>query len=130
MFGSASMLFAVAFHHRSLVRLVYHAAGVRPRISASNWIRKYCLLLATALLSSAATFACAAESPRDNSAGIERPQLVETGAAYNSHQGRRHVEEFQRPNGSVDLSPNAGKAVDELYRDLMRETAPKRLSRS
>jgi hypothetical protein len=82
-----------------------------------------CRILIIAVLLSSVAPAAWAQSYANGPAGSERLPLARTGAVSDSHYARRHTQEFQLPDGSVDRSGNAGKAVDELYRELMRDSA-------
>jgi hypothetical protein len=106
-FGSLSWLFASGVDHRPLVQLVLSSVAIA--------------FLSIALLSSGITNAWAGEMVHQNLVAIDHPTQVD--AARNSRHIQQWAPDLSTADGSVDLSRNAGKAVDELYRELMRESA-------
>jgi hypothetical protein len=153
MFGTASMLFALALNHRSVFRGIpgalgcvrrervfspvvsatartpaairLHRAGKSILVPKGLLISTRCVLLAVVLLNPVAAVAAADDQPRGNGYGNGREIIPHTGAVNSGGQISPEGREFSMPGGAPLLSPNDAAVVDELYREIMRQTDPK-----
>ena len=87
-------------------------------------LKRFLTVMIAVLLWSASTIAGARESPHGSPVGIERPPLARTGPIRNTQYIQGRAQEFKTPDGPVNSAPSAEQAVDALYREIMRQTAP------